>query len=60
MFLINMYSSFQNIVHTVRQMQCALERILSDLLTRLSDLFIEMSMELYNRDTPVAQPVVMT
>ena len=59
-----MYSLFQNIVHIAKQIQYTLERILSDFL---SDVFviifmnIEMSMELYNVEKPVAQPsIVMT
>ena len=49
--LINMYSSFQNIVHVAKQMQYTLERILSDFLSDGFLIFfknIEMSMELYN------------
>ena len=63
---INMYSSFQNNVHTTKQMQYTLERILSDILSGgFFILFknIEMSMELYtcNGKKSVAQPsVVMT
>ena len=62
--LINMCSSFQNNVHTTKQIQYTLERILSDFL---SDCFliifknIKMSMELYYGEKSVAQPsVVMT
>ena len=62
--LINMYSSFQNNVHTTKQMQYTLERILSDFLSDGFLIFfknIEMSMELYNEEKSVAQPsVVMT
>ena len=62
--LINMYSSFQNNVHTAKQMQYTLERILSDFLSGDFLIFfknIEMSMELYNGKKSVVQPsVVMT
>ena len=62
--LINVYSSFQNNVHTTKQMQYTLERILSDFLSDGFLIFfknIDMSMELYNGEKSVAQPsVVMT
>ena len=62
--LINMYSSFQNIVHVAKQIQYTLERILSDFLSDGFLIFfknIEMSMELYNGEKSVAQPsFVMT
>ena len=59
--LINMYSSFQNNVHTAKQMQYTLERILSDFLSNVFLIFfmnIEMSIVLYNGEKPVAQPSV--
>ena len=49
--LINMYSSFQNNVHTAKQMQYTLERILSDFLSNgflIFFMYIEMSIVLYN------------
>ena len=59
-----MYSSFQNIVHTAKQMQYTLW---ANFIKFLSDVFliffmiIEMSMELHNEEKPVAEPsVVMT
>ena len=60
--LINMYSSFQNNLHTAKQMQYSLERILSDFLSDFFLIFlmnIEMSMVLYNGKNPVAQPSVV-
>ena len=63
-YLINMYSSFQNIVHTAKQMHYTLERISSDFLSDVFSIIsfnIEMSMEHYSGETPIAQPsVVMT
>ena len=64
LILINMYSSFQNIVRVAKQMQYTLEIILSDFLSDGFLIFfknIEMSMELYNGEKSVAQPsFVMT
>ena len=58
------YLSFKNNVYTTKQMQYALERILSDFLNDVFLIFfktIEMSMELYNGEKSVAQPsFVMT
>ena len=56
--LINMY------LRTAKQMRYTLEIILSEFLSDAFSIFsmnIEMSMELYNGEKPVAQPsVVMT
>ena len=60
--LINMYSSFQNNVHTAKQMQYTL---VENFIRFLSDVFlnffmdIEMSMVLNNGKKPVAQPSVV-
>ena len=58
-----MYSSFQNIVHTAKQMQYTLDIIFSDFLNDVFLIFfmnIEMSMELYIGEKPVAQLLVDT
>ena len=51
-------------LHTAKQMRYTLEIILSESLSDAFSIFsmnIEMSMELYNGEKPVAQPsVVMT
>ena len=57
-----MYYSFQNNVHTAKQMQYTLEAILSDFKSDVFLIFfmsIEMSMVLYNGKKPVAQPSVV-